>query len=455
MSGLLNLTGFSAPTSLGSFLSLLQSAMWRGVPFHVLKAEVTKGRKLAEHNFAFRDGGWMEDMGRALRLYTFTGYLIGDLAPVMQLALDNAAEAPGPGLLIHPSIGAVMVSLVSCATSISSDAGRVISVRFVFKEQGGTLFPTQLIATAVSVVANALSAITSAGASLGATAGPIAAVGGAPLIEGVTTTTAFSAACTTAAADPTALIGMARGLAPVDNNSTWGRYAGGNATVALDPSATVATLQASIAAQRSAVAAAATAAQAAAGTLNTLNGATVTSALFGLTEAVRITMTDPSDQVRVLLLLAGFTFSDAFFASYIGADMAVVRDAMAAACRRAAIASLASASAAYAPTNYQDALSQIGLITAALDNEITEAGDAGDDTSYMALRTLRTSIVTDLTTRAATLASIVTVAFGAALPSLVIGQMLYQDASRSDEIIREGGAPHPAFCPSTFQVLAR
>jgi hypothetical protein len=47
--------------------------------------------------------------------------LIGDLAPVMQNLLDAAIETPGPGLPIHPTIGAVTVGLVSSSTAVHRD----------------------------------------------------------------------------------------------------------------------------------------------------------------------------------------------------------------------------------------------------------------------------------------------------------------------------------------------
>ena len=82
MSGFTNVTGFAPPTSIAGFMGLLQTASFRGVPFKVIQARVKKGRRWAIHEYPYVDGGWPEDMGRALRTYAFSGYLIGDLAPV-------------------------------------------------------------------------------------------------------------------------------------------------------------------------------------------------------------------------------------------------------------------------------------------------------------------------------------------------------------------------------------
>lgn len=93
-----------------------------------------------------------------------------------------------------------------------------------------------------------------------------------------------------------------------------------------------------------------------------------------------------------------------------------MRDAMAAACRRVALVSLARASASYQPSSYDDAAALRVSVGAALDTEITEAGDAGEDASYLALKALRSAVVRYLTVRGASLPSVVTVVLGAPMP---------------------------------------
>jgi prophage DNA circulation protein len=453
MSGFTNVTGFAPPTSIAGFMGLLQTASFRGVPFKVIAAQVKKGRRLAIHEYPFRDGGWAEDMGWALRTYSFSGYLIGDLAPAMQLLLDNAVETAGPGLLIHPTIGAVKVALVSSGTAVHRDKMRVIEVAFEFIEQGGTVFPTAIIATAIAVLAAADSALTAAGTDLGGVAIPAAAIGPAVTGEGASVVARFAAATTLGGANPTAIVGMAAALPPPDANTSYGRYGSGSATVSLPIGTTVASLQAQLANQRAALALAATGAETAAATYSASTD--MIDALATLVEAMRAGITDPADQVRVLLALAGFTFEDGAGGSVgIGAAMAAMRDAMATACRRVALVSLARASASYQPISYNDAAALRLSLAAALDTEITAAGDAGEDASYLALKALRSAVVQDLTVRGASLPSVVTVALGLPMPALAIAQFLYQDASRSDGIAAESGAIHPAFCPVSFQALA-
>jgi hypothetical protein len=193
LSGFTSIAGFAPPTTLPNFLSLLQTASFRGVPFKVRAARVKKGRRWAIHESPCVDGGRPEDMGRALRAYSFSGSLIGDLAPVMQLLLDNAIEAQGPGLQMHPTIGALQVGLLSSSTAVHWDKLRVIEVAFEFIEVGAATFALTVIATVVSVLAVADSALTSCGTNFALVATPAAAASPSVLAEAQTVATRFAA----------------------------------------------------------------------------------------------------------------------------------------------------------------------------------------------------------------------------------------------------------------------
>jgi prophage DNA circulation protein len=364
-------------------------------------------------------------------------------------------ELPGSGLLIHPSIGAVQASLLSCSTAISRDEGRVISIQFQFIEDTGPGLLSALIGTGIEILSAADAALGSSNIDLGNAAGPAVIQAGPSAIgEGVAVVTSFCGQIALGGTDPAGIVAMAVGLPPPDADHTYGRYAYGSLTTPLPAGSTVQTLQAQLAAQRSAIATATAAAVAAAQTYSAATD--MLDALATIVEAMRGGLTNPADQVRVLLGLAAFVYTDSVSGtpSTIPGDMAAVRDAMAAACRRAAVASLARACAAYQPSSYQDAVNLRMLVTAAIDSEITGAGDAAEDDTYVALKALRAAVIADLTARGASLPSVVTRTFPLPLPALVLAQMLYQDASRSDQIAAETAAPHPAFCPATIQVLA-
>jgi prophage DNA circulation protein len=468
MSGFTAVTGFAAGAPGASFMGALQKAYWRGVPFSVTGEVTRKGRKVAVHEYPFRDGGWAEDMGRALRVFSFTGYLTGDIAAAMQLLLDSAAEAPGPGLLLHPTIGAQQVMLLSCSTAVHKDQMRVIECQLEFIEAGEPNFLLSLVATAIQVVSAATSGLTALGGSIGSNGGAVAAEGAEVIAEGVNVVGSFGVTCQSYASDPGGLVSLATGINLPDPDQTLGRFAFGNVSAMTpcvidvngnaDVDATVTNMTQTIAVNRTALRQANTAAVAAAGLFSAATASAMVSALAAETEALRSVMVDPADQVRVFLTLAVWTYTDAVTtAGVVGlpAAMGTLRDAMAATARRVALTSLAQASAAYRPVSYQDALAVRETVSDAIEVEMVAAADAGDDDAYTALRALRIAVINDLTTRGATLPDVVTVTLPSSLPALTAAQRLYRDASRSDELTAEADVAHPAFLPMTMQVLAR
>lgn len=82
------------------------------------------------------------------------------------------------------------------------------------------------------------------------------------------------------------------------------------------------------------------------------------------------------------------------------------------------------------------------------------AADTMDAMVYRGLVELHAAIVNYLTTTGQRLPMMVDYVFAAPLPTLVISQRLYYDASRYDEIRNENKVVHPAFCPPSGQALS-
>ena len=140
MSGFQNITGFAPPTSFGGFMSLLQNALWRGVPFHVTGAVTRKGRKQAVHNYAFRDGVWVEDMGRAPRQFSFNrtaneGARIGEAA-LSGGALDAFVEFR---IQTHCANSELLFGHLMFLIGKSGLPGAVTAVQRMFNRLGTTL----------------------------------------------------------------------------------------------------------------------------------------------------------------------------------------------------------------------------------------------------------------------------------------------------------------------------
>jgi prophage DNA circulation protein len=149
-----------------AYFQFLLPAMWRGVPFGVLSASTGVGRRVAVHEYPYRDTPYIEDLGRSVRRIRMRGFLVeNDLATFMTgpVILQRglmlaAAEQRGPGILIHPTLGRLNVSLVDLEMQEKWDEGRYIELRFHFLDAGRREFPTlgSSILDAVFIAAHVL-----------------------------------------------------------------------------------------------------------------------------------------------------------------------------------------------------------------------------------------------------------------------------------------------------------
>lgn len=430
-----------------SFLSVLQHAAFRFVPFKVLAQQTTVGRKVAIHDFPFADGVQTEDLGMRGRIYRFTGFVHGPAGPVLEKALLMAAEAKGPGLLVHPTIGARNVVCLSLSTGVRYDRMRVIELNWEFLEPAAGSLLITAIATAVSVLATVSSGWATSKGSFNAKAVPAAAVAPEAKVEGAAVSAAFTGRVRAAVVDGT---GALRAVVGLPGNL--GRYASGSRRT-LQAATTAEGALANATAARAAVTVAASTADATAANLGPSSD--YVGDLQTLMTATASALVDPADQIRVLLPLTAFTYDDPTGTSTIGSAMATMRDAVSAAARQAAAYALATAVASYQPSSQADAVETMLRVTAAMDVEITSAGDALDDDAYQALRDLRGAIVADLMSRGGSLELVEAVSVAAPMPALTLAHRLYQDARRANELVAGVDPPHPAFMPTRFDALAR
>lgn len=174
-----------------------------------------------------------------------------------------------------------------------------------------------------------------------------------------------------------------------------------------------------------------------------------------LAAALLAATVNPADAIRLLASLADFTPNDPTTSAPIGAAMATMQSATGDMFRRAAVVALARASATYQPASAEDAAAVRDTVCAALDAEITIAGDQGEDATFNALRAVRAAVALDLAERGAALPSVVTVETRQSVPAPVIAQRLYRDPSRADELVTQANPPHPAFMPVSFRALSK
>jgi prophage DNA circulation protein len=86
-----------------------QTGSFRAVEFHAREVGLRVSRRLAKHEFAGRDVGYIEDLGRLGDEIELEARYVGENYIVHRNALIAACRAPGAGELIHPTRGAIKV----------------------------------------------------------------------------------------------------------------------------------------------------------------------------------------------------------------------------------------------------------------------------------------------------------------------------------------------------------
>jgi prophage DNA circulation protein len=441
--------GYGARQGLGLWAASLQPASFRGIPFGVMLSTVKTGRRTALHEYPFRDEVWVEDLGLGTRTFAFRGFLVGDNVFAQRDAMIAAVETAGPGTMVHPSIGSRNVSVIDFSATERGERGRVVELEFSFIQTAKVLYPTTVAQTKSGV----LNAVANVIAKMQADfqtyiAAPLAY--GASVVQGAVQTVAvWRATAASLAGDAGLLEGAVDALV-----GNYGRYSSGAVSTPAPSTATVATVLAAAITNKAAVSTASVALGVATSNLTATTTGAFATAVYALSEALRAAAVNPADQVRLLTKLQNFSPTIAAASAPIGAAMATVQTGVATLCRRAAMASLANACAAYQPTSSNDAQTLRAAVVPLFDAEITIAGDVGQDATYLAMRAMRTAVIKDLTIRGATLPALMTVTSSEPQPALTMAYRLYQDATRADDLITRANPVHPAFMPTSFQALS-
>jgi prophage DNA circulation protein len=452
----------AATLSGGSWQTSLCTASFGGVPFAIESVRTTGGRRVSVHSYPFRDTVWIEDVGKLPRTFRVNGFLIENSAiygggGVVTQAnnLLKACETSGGLTFVHPTLGTIsnVSSIAPVELQERKDLGRVFEVGLTLMVGGARVYPTSTASTADVSAAASAATIASSLADFAAKVAGEVTLGVSIVNQAVSTVTKWYSIAESVVSDVKAAIGAVSSL-----SGSYGRYAAGSnsgyaaSNASASSSATVASLLSAAVTNRTAVATAGAVMLTAAADLSDTSG--FSAAITAVVEAVAATATDPADAVRILSTLADFTPDDSTTSSVIGDGMATTQTAVGALVRRTVLAQIAIAVSTYQPSSSDDAAAVRDAVAELIDDEITIAGDVGDDSSYSALRALRVAVIDDLNTRGASLPAMTTFTFLSALPSLVLANRMYADPSRADEIVTEADPIHPAFMPTSFSALA-
>lgn len=411
---------------------------FRGVPFAVYGSSGETGRRFAQHEYPGHAGIWSEDLGRKGRRWKIRGLLVGPTCYTQRDLLSMAVERRGPGLLIHPSLGILNAVCISYEFAERDGYTNVIDLTLEFVEQ------TQLLSKLITVGLHAALAVASMATRSVSAAGYSTICTklfshGAVVAQQARSVMSDWTGTVLASVNGPAL--TSRLGADVTGNN--GRYYGNQGT--LTPSQALDNLtqwRGSLGQAASSVASSSLSPDALSGSIINF---IVVLAGWG----------DPASRMNTLLPICSLS---ADLLSPLPQQAGTVSEAQQLtipwtrfflSCL--ALGPLAEALSDWQPATATEGNEMIARMAAVYDDFQTAAGNSGLDDLYRSLADLAAKSLQDLSQKSAVLPDSVTVTRNRPVPSLVLGQQLYADAGRSDELMRRSASPHPAFMPLSFE----
>jgi prophage DNA circulation protein len=214
----------------GTWAQQLQPGSWRGVGFVLDAGETAAGRRVAIHEYPYRDDAWAEDLGKLPRRFTVQAFIVGDDVYQQRDAMLRACEQAGAGTLVHPTMGSIQCVLLEFQCADRRERGRVVELQFSFIIAGDVLYPSTATATGQNVLAFAAKLTGASASDLGSTLTSIGTVAKSV----ISTVSHYGGIAMSLAGDATRIFNSVRGLV-----GFYGRYATGSRTTLQSVNATV------------------------------------------------------------------------------------------------------------------------------------------------------------------------------------------------------------------------
>ncbi|QNT79448.1 DNA circularization protein [Entomobacter blattae] len=417
-------------TLLGQYLQ----GSFRGVPFAVMGSGGEQGRRIALHTYPNRNEVWPEDLGRKERVYRIRGFVCGDNCYAQRDLLTIAAEQEGYGLLVHPTLGSLYVSVLRYSWEERDGQMGVIDISFEFVEYKNQLVTTilddaddllgvsdLLNETSTDFFTTNLSDVITYSAPVLSVVGLMATQWGQGAIK------SFDS--------PVAIFSLSYGL-----NGNYGRFVSTGA----QNTGTIQDSLAAFSANREALQ----------NTISSLSSASITNlpkTVQTIPEHIRTALSNPAVQISQILPLTQIAPADA---NTTLLNTQTAQKLTVALCRQAALASLIRSTVNWQPTSWDEVQAFRAQFNTLFDQEIFEAADQGAGDLYQTLKASRKSVLEQLASKSVTLAHLQNVSRQVPVSALLLAQELYGNGARAAELIRRANPIHPAFMPTSFEALA-
>lgn len=393
-----------------------QQGSFRGVPFRTETASNRRGRRVASHEFPGRDEPVVEDLGRRAREFQIDCHVVGAEYRSQRDALLDALEAPGPGLLVHPWHGRMMVVVLDAEDSESTEEGGLCRFRITFGEAGMAAPAPVELAAGSDAAAVADSVLAAAPAELGR---DFSISGAAAFVEGA------------AAGLVDGMAGVAQ-IAAGMRGGVGARLRAFEAGLRFLPANMSGLLRAPI---------------------------DLGHALVGLVQAVAV-LPGQGRRTRLapLELMLDWVPTQPVMPERTPQRRREGdnRRALLHLFRAASAAELVRAASTIDYPSYEDASATRAAVSARLERLALEAADRGDDAGAQVFDQLRLALHRDVAARGQTLARVHQLDLAQTEPALVVVHRLYGNRpapggdieSRVSEVVARNRVPHPGFIPA-------
>jgi len=142
------------------WLEKYRTGSFRGVEFKTRSHTMTGGRRKQDREFAKRELGNSEDLGKKLKTFSLDLYVLGSDYFAQRDALEKALDTAGAGELIHPYRGTFQVQAGSYTLTETVSETRIARFTVEFTEAGEVKFPDLAADDIAGAVTNADSVIT-------------------------------------------------------------------------------------------------------------------------------------------------------------------------------------------------------------------------------------------------------------------------------------------------------
>lgn len=120
---------------------------YRGVAFHVERADGTGGRRWLVHEYPRRDVPYAEDMGLRAKAWRLSLFVAGDDYDLQRDKLMAALDAPGAATLVHPYLGTFSAVATDVSWSESTREGGSCTFEVTFAPGGEQQLPSTALDT--------------------------------------------------------------------------------------------------------------------------------------------------------------------------------------------------------------------------------------------------------------------------------------------------------------------